>query len=210
MSSKNRIAYLKSNSDSGNISAKYKIPVRKQEEIDQALNERHEMMRFKCLRCCGQIYPGMPFARWQTMEFCTEKCLKDFLLAECSMCDECTASIAVDMLADNSRRIGTELKHFCSSLCAEKCATNTSLCTFCFRIRAVDENKANPCSAHCEKLSKIIDSGEKALAEGECTDCETFHRYETELIYRGEIFGFCSFKCFFFLKFTCGIYAGNS
>lgn len=144
------------------------------------------------------------------MEFCSEKCLRDFLLAECSKCAECAASIAVDVLADCSRRIGAELKHFCSSLCAEKCETNASLCEFCFGVRAVDGNKAIPCSERCEKLSKIITSGEKALAEGKCTDCETFHRYETELIYRGEIFGFCSFKCFFFLKFTCGIYAGNS
>lgn len=189
--------------------AKYKIPTRQQQEIDDALNERHEMMRFKCFKCNLQIYIRMPFVRWQTMEFCSDECLKEFLLENCSACSQCNKTIGVNQLCDLTQRIGTELKHFCSSLCAKQFAESIRLCDFCFGNIDANDNATTFCNEQCKLLQEMLKNDKKSLADGKCTDCGSERPMEIQLTYNGEYFGFCSFKCFFFLKFSCGIYAGN-
>lgn len=184
--------------------------MRNQQEIDVALNERYELQRFKCFNCCLQIYIRMPFIRWQTMEFCSDECFKKYLQEYYNKCNKCNKMIDVNQLADFSRRIGTEIKHFCSLLCLRNYTEFIEFCHYCFGKIPNNNNETTYCNAQCKMVQQFIQNDGKLSPEGKCTDCASLRLLEIQLIYDGEYFGFCSFKCFFFLKFSCGIYAGKS
>lgn len=195
------------------LPAKYKIPIKSKEQVDISLEERRESFRLKCSECVRQIKANEPVLRWQTMNFCSQNCLFDHMLEMHDnglKCAKCGASSRIDILGDVMCRIGKEMLFFCGGDCKAEFVRDLHLCEFCLERMAndADEDKrfcSERCVADYEKLYAV----EKVPITGECTDCETYTTLPIQLLYEGKIYGFCSFRCFFFLKFSCGIYAGN-
>lgn len=174
---------------------------------------RRESFRLKCTECVRQIMAGESVLRWQTMNFCSKNCLFDHMLEMQDnglKCAKCRAPSRIDILGDLVCRIGKDTLFFCSGHCKAEFVRDLHLCEFCLERMANDDDVdkrfcSERCAADFEKLYAV----EKIPITGECTDCEAITSLPIQLMYAGKVYGFCSFRCFFFLKYSCGIYAGN-
>lgn len=154
-----------------------------------------------------------PILRWQTKNFCSQNCLFDRMLDlhdHGLVCAKCAAPSRIDILGDMTSRIGNETYYFCGAECKTEFVRDLHLCEFCLiRMDDVADLDKRFCSEDCASDYDRLYAVEKVPITGECTDCEKETSLPIQLLYDGRVYGFCSFRCFFFLKFSCGIYAGN-
>lgn len=180
------------------------------------MSERRESFRLKCFECVRQIGVNEPVLRWQTMNFCSRNCLLDHMLEmhdKGLKCTKCQTPSRIDILGDMTCRIGNETRFFCGTHCNEEFVRDLRLCDFCLKQmdddgHMVDSDKRF-CSERCAGEYENLYAAEKMSITGECTDCEKVTALPIQLLYNGKDYGFCSFRCFFFLKYSCGIYAGK-
>lgn len=125
-------------------------------------------------------------------------------------CAKCQAPSRIDLLGDVTCRIGNEARFFCGADCKEDFVRDWHMCEFCLnQMDDVTDLDQRFCSMRCADEYEKLYADEKVPIIGECIDCEKITSLPIQLLHDGKVYGFCSFRCFFFLKFSCGIYAGK-
>lgn len=180
-------------------------------ETEKLLETREAHCVSTCSSCESKIAAAKPFYRWHTMTFCSSLCI-DFELkinngTRCLACDDV---IAASKLFVYTEYVENELNQFCSDQCITDYLAVIQMCQQCQKIlKRSDEIGVMFCSEKCEENFEQIFSTTSTCEEKHCTDCNKLMPVKFNMLYNGQSYPFCSFACFFFVKFSCGIYAGK-
>lgn len=178
------------------------------------LEDRKKSYERKCGGCNSAIVNAEPFLRWYTNEFCGTECFGRFIETNIGLCcHACDSIIGKTKLCIYTECIENELRHFCSRRCKDSYMQTHKLCEYCQKIliepSTCEEATKRFCSTDCEekhqKMHGIIRKG----VVKPCTDCGASKPVLVDFDYNGQLYSYCSYSCFFFLKFSCGIYAGK-
>lgn len=191
-----------------------KIKPLSKEETDRLIIERCESFERKCNTCKSIVSNAVPFLRWQTMEFCDEECFDEFLhVTHGSICWACDSIIAFQNICVHTEYIHNTLRFFCSFECKSTYLQIIKMCEFCHKVlelpQTVGQQIKRFCSVECEEEHRQIFSMDELQMEAICTDCNMMKSVNVILKYQDKAYPFCSFTCFFFVKYSCGIYPGE-
>lgn len=184
-------------------------------DTKQLLVERKRSYTRKCEACDSFITNSKPFLRWHTMEFCDIDCFTTFIDANNGYsCWSCDSIIRPIQLGVHCERIENELRLFCSAECRKTYLAKNKMCNHCGKVlelpTTLAEGAERFCSIDCDrKFRRMYSQDRDERAVEKCTDCYRMKNVLVNFLYDGQLYPYCSYVCFFFLKFTCGIYAGN-
>lgn len=167
-----------------------------------------------CNGCSSTIGMAKPFFRWNMMEFCSTLCIDYVIKANVGRrCWTCECSISISSLFVHTEYVENELRLFCSSECMTNYLDAVQMCEHCQKVMKPTaeggENTPIFCSKQCENRLERMFANASDCEEKFCTDCDVLKPVKFNMVYNGKSYPFCSFACFFFVKFSCGIYAGE-
>lgn len=178
------------------------------------LAEREACQIRYCRGCNAKISTVKPFYRWHTIEFCSSFCIDYWLKThiECR-CWACDIIITISNIYVHTEYVDAELCQFCSLECKASYMKVVKLCGYCQKVLTQENEYGASASGFCSRLCEEdfvrILSNDSNCTKKHCTDCDEMKPVKFNLLYNGKSYPFCSFACFFFVKFSCGIYAGK-
>lgn len=180
-------------------------------ETEKLLETREAHCVSTCSSCDTKIATAKPFYRWHMMTFCSSLCIEFALkINSGTRCLACDNLIAVSKLFVYTEYVENELQQFCSDQCITNYLAVIQMCQQCQKIlKRSDENGVMFCSKQCEEDFDKIFSSASTSEEKHCSDCDKLKPVKFNMLYNGKSYPFCSFACFFFVKFSCGICAGK-
>lgn len=183
-------------------------------ESKRLLGERQRSYLRQCQICAAAITNSAPFLRWHTMEFCNGRCFGAFVESKIGcVCWSCSSIIGANHLCVHVDRIDNELRLFCSEECMGTYRASHKMCDHCGKVyanpRTCAEAAKRFCSVDCDRKFRRLYSQEVDQTVKPCTDCRRPKRVLVNFLHDANVFPYCSYACFFFLKFSCDIYAGN-
>lgn len=178
------------------------------------LLERLVSFERKCSACESKICNTVPFLRWQTEEFCNGICFGEFINGNNgSLCWACDAIISQQNLCLHTEYIENKLRLFCSFECKTQYSKLVKMCDFCHKIMkrsiTIGQQAQRFCSMDCQVEYRMMYSLDTVQEMGICTDCNMMKPVNVVLIYQEKTYQFCSYTCFFFVKYSCGLYPGE-
>lgn len=196
------------------ISAPYVIKPLTDSESKALLEDRRASYKRNCQACQGAIINSTIFLRWYTMEFCDAQCFGTFIDSKIGcLCWSCTSIIGQNHLCVHVERIENELRLFCSEECMTTYCAANKMCDHCGKLFDSPRSNAGAakrfCSVACDRKFRRLNTQEVDRTVKPCTDCRLPKRVLVNFVHDNQMYPYCSFTCFFLLKFSCGIFAGN-
>lgn len=175
-------------------------------KINQALGERVRSFALGCSRCFTEIKPKELHLRIDSMDFCNRFCYTEFLKdANINCCASCKTNINDSAIDVNLQRAGNDLVNFCSQVCSDAYLEVGNRCKFC---QTKCSSESNFCSNKCQVVwNKLY--GVRGNFKTFCTECNHYKFAEVSLLYDKDVYEFCSFACFFYLKTYAAVFPGK-
>lgn len=85
----------------------------------------------KCRTCLKIVTSSGKSYHWQTMDFCSSKCIENVLKSVGGFCVNCKSSVNDSALGKYSVRFGDVVRQFCCVKCLEQYKRRLKSCTFC-------------------------------------------------------------------------------
>lgn len=185
-------------------------------ETDRLIKERLDSFVRKCSSCDSSVSNTQPFLRWYAEEFCNQLCFDEYLKSNNGcVCWNCDSTIGFTKLCVHAEYVENNLRLFCSVGCQSNFVKSVKICDYCHNIMATPETVAQQASRFCSEICEKehtrifnIETDPKAI-EAICTDCDKMKVVKAILVYNGKEYPFCSYRCTFFLKFSCGLFPGE-
>lgn len=148
------------------------------------------------------------------MEMCDLACFTTFVESNIGcVCWSCDSIVGITDLCVHTERIENVLRLFCSEQCKTEYLVANQMCGYCNKVLGTPNTCADGmkrfCSIECDRKFRRMYSQDVEQVMKVCTDCHQSKAVKVNVVYNNKQFPYCSWACFFFLKFTCGIYAGE-
>ena len=85
----------------------------------------------KCRTCMKTVTSSGKRYHWQTMDFCSSKCIESVLKSVGGFCVNCKSSVSDSALGKYSVRFGDVVRQFCCVKCLEQYKRRLKSCSFC-------------------------------------------------------------------------------
>lgn len=158
-----------------------------------------------CQRC---IKPTQSFMQWECLEFCNNTCYELFMYNEHFKCVSC-GKISGPCIGPNVRMIGNRIYYFCCDTCEKTFYDLMKFCRYCRSVISRINHSDGFCQSDCRKRYKRLYECRAEVHAELCHQCRTMKPADICLRVDGVIYTFCCFACYFHLKTSCGIFAGE-
>lgn len=166
--------------------------------IDQTEKLARETLA--CWSCRVSLHDRTDALLWESMEFCSEKCLKTYMKVIGSHCNMCNAQVSDNILGKLCVRFGTVIRQFCTADCLEKFKGNHKLCATC-QVNMSNKEKTH-CSPVCEELSLRLANKTYFYGRRFCSVCNELKEIQEEVYLGGRSHWLCSKPCLNAFRFS--------
>ncbi|KAI9559323.1 hypothetical protein GHT06_016112 [Daphnia sinensis] len=153
-----------------------------------------------CWSCRISLYDRTDALLWESMEFCSEKCLKTYMKVIGSHCNMCNAQVGDNILGKLCVRFGTVIRQFCTADCLEKFKGSHKLCATC-QVNMSNKEKTH-CSPVCEELSLRLANKAYFYGRRFCSVCNELKEIQEEVYLGGRSHWLCSKPCLNAFRFS--------
>ncbi|XP_057368790.1 zinc finger MYM-type protein 3-like [Daphnia carinata] len=153
-----------------------------------------------CWSCRTSLYDRTDALLWESMEFCSEKCLKTYMKVIGSHCNMCNAQVGDNILGKLCVRFGTVIRQFCTADCLEKFKGSHKLCATC-QVNMSNKEKTH-CSPVCEELARRLANKTYYFGRRFCSVCNELKEIQEEVYLGGRSHWLCSKPCLNAFRFS--------
>lgn len=184
-----------------------KIVARSDAEVEAARLDREESFIRKCVQCFKTVAQNATV--WETLDFCTEKCLGIYQNLVGATCVQCNEAVSISSIGKLCVRFGSEVKQFCSPHCLSDFKKSYHPCSLCSKNLKKDVDDVistkrgkSFCDDQCAKTYDTIINPRKNRSPYLCSVCNNKKSPEVVALLDGDIHRFCSNPCFSAFKFV--------
>lgn len=146
--------------------------------------------------------------QWECLEFCNNTCYELFMYNEHFKCVSC-GKISGPCIGSNVHMIGNRIYYFCCDTCEKTFYDLMKFCRYCRSVISRINHSDGFCQSDCRKRYKQLYECRDEVHAEFCHQCRTMKPANICLRVDGVIYAFCCFACYFHLKTSCGIFAGE-
>jgi hypothetical protein len=141
--------------------------------------QKYEALRTPKTRCVNatclkHIDSSKGTFHWQTMDFCSAKCVNDVMLKVGAKCAECRANVNFKSIGKYSVRFGQLVRQFCNVACLTKYKKSIRSCFFC----QCEIGPNNASLASQQTIDRDFGEGIKSFCNMRCL--EDFLKFDTQ------------------------------
>ncbi|XP_052868911.1 zinc finger MYM-type protein 4 [Anopheles cruzii] len=193
-----------------------KFTARTEEEAEAARLNRDASFVRRCCHCQQELaLESTERLQWETMDFCTGKCLAAYQNEHGSQCTQCREAVSVASLGKYCVRFGFDVCQFCCAACLDVFKKSLKPCSYC-QTNVADGTDSSYvvtrvgdkgifrdfCSAACHNRYRTSVDPALKLQVRVCSVCN--HQKQASVIVRldGREHYFCTQPCFSAFRFV--------